>query len=353
MFKFITIILTIAFSTDLEYGPYIDILTDTTVGLRYSFKLPKQSWLSWGPHPKCEMYLTFFGPQKKVTANIYALQPDKEYCYRIYVDLDNSKNSYVAYSSIFKTFTKSTSTEFNFVAFTDINADIQQIIDMLNIAIDTKTALAILYSEIEEDNDHKYFLNYSSFISKIPFYLPLIKNNMDELTKKPKKNFLNLFRFSYGDKPPYYYYIDIANSRLIFIDLINSNFNKTFYLKQKEWLENTALVAEKEWFFLILNTKMNDEESVFLKKLRKPNIDLIIEFGENTYYRSKKIIDNKEIIVVSLGTNLKKNDEIDVNYHTDFYSQIRGVLKIKVDSKKMELFYMNQNQTIDRLVFNK
>lgn len=355
MMKLMLITIITIFSNNIEYGPYIDILTDTTISLRYSLKTPKQSWFSWGLSPKCDMYLTYFGPQNKVTTNLYSLQSDKEYCYNIYLEVDNSTFSYIASSSTFKTFNKSTSTEFNFLVFTDLNKNYQEVVENLNLTIDSKTVLAILYSEIGQDYQLNYFYNYSKFISKIPFYLPLTENNMDEQYKNPKKNFQNLFRFSYNGNPPYYYYVDVANTRFIFIDLIKSNFNKSFYIKQMEWLENIALISNKDWIFIITNTKISNKENnpqivSLLDRLKKYRVDLIIEHGQIDYSRSKKYFDNDEIIIISIG----KSNEYDLNTEQlDFHSNKNGILKVTISSRKMELYYISQNNTIDHLVYQK
>ncbi|MCX7905695.1 MAG: hypothetical protein N2446_03220 [Elusimicrobiales bacterium] len=357
MITLLFIIISLIHLQEPVYGPYILNATDNTITLKYALNKPIKSWLGWGIYPKCDTYLTFFGPQKNVVSTIYGLQSDKNYCYTLYLPVENSTFSYIFSSATFHTITNSTSLPFNFIVFTDLNGYASEICNSLDFIIDTRTQFAIYFGSITENSSNgipSYFSNYSKFISKIPFYIPAIEHNFDYEKGLINKQFQNYFYFSYNGISPYYYYIDVGTVRLLLIDLIKSKMSKKFFLEQKKWLEKTLETTSKDWIIAVFNTDisvMDEETEKIIEILSNKGVDLIIHYGNSKYLRRKIFHNNNlEIISLSIGEKVLSDD---VEYF-EFKSDIDGIIKINIDYKKLEIFYLDfQFKEIDHLVYQK
>lgn len=348
------------FSQDLSYGPYLNMVTDSSVNIRYGFSNPKKSWFSWGIYPRCDMYLTFFAPQKNITTTLYALQPEKEYCYILYLPVEDSTFSYIASSATFYTLNTSSTSSFNFLVFTDINGGFnEKLKDSLGLVIDTDTRFAIYFGSItktEENDIPSYFLNYSSFISKLPFYIPLIEYNFDYERTAPVADFSRYFHFSSNGVSPYYYYVDVGGVRVIFIDTIKSQLDKRFLSRQIEWLKKTLSSTSKDWVFIVSNSIIyhsDPQQGSELKNIsdiiESHNVDFIIQFGDIKYARRKNL--TTDSIIIWLGE--KKREGYKEEFF-DFASDIDGIVKVSVQDKKVEVFYLSYAlKEVDHLVYQK
>lgn len=348
------------FSSELRYGPYINMATDSSINLRYGLSNPQKSWLSWGINPKCDIYLTFFAPQKNINTTLYGLQPEKEYCYVLYLPVENSTYSYIASSSTFYTLNNSSS-PFSFIIFTDLNLGFSnQLDDALTVMIDSHTRFSVYFgsiTKISENEVPSYFLNYAKFISKIPFYIPLIEQNFDYEKEGPITDFQRFFYFSYSGIFPYYYYVDIGNMRMIFIDTIKSQLNKGFYFKQIEWLKNILSSTTKDWLVIVSNSNIypeNPEETTGFERMidiiNNNNVDFVIQFGSFKYARKKSL--TTDTLILWVGEN---NVEVrqDANFF-DFISNVDGIIKFIVNQKRIDIIYLDYNlKEVDHLVYQK
>lgn len=362
----IILLINVLFSSELSYGPFISHISDTSAVIRYVIKEPSPSWVGWGINPKCDMYMTFFAPQKSITLPLYLLQSAREYCYKIYLPLENSTFTYIASSSTFKTLSVSTDNAFNLIIFTDINQTYSNdISSAINNLIDANTQFVIYFPgemEIDNENQFVFFKKYSNLIRKIAFYIPVTEYVFDHDKNSYLKDFYKMFIFSYNGINPYYYYIDMGNTRLIFIDVVNSKINSKFLSIQKEWLKKN-IVSSYRWTFIIANGILFGEENPEINKLSeivsKANVDLVIQFGEDVYSRKKIITENEnQINLITLGKRkenfIGENNVSDYSYITEFQTNTDGIIKLSVDNIKSEISFFDQEiKKLDNLVYQK
>ncbi|MGC9069796.1 MAG: metallophosphoesterase family protein [Elusimicrobiales bacterium] len=366
--KLLFLLLSFVFPSEIGFGPYINAVTDSSAIIKYGFKRPSISWVSWGISPKCDMYMTFFAPQKSLTLPLYALQPGKEYCYRIYLPIENSTFSYIASSSTFMPFNISSTSSFSFVVFTDLNSGYSYELDnLLKKIMEDNIMFSVYYGSMTKTDNgyYQFFSRYAYFIKKIPFYIPVIEHNFDYQTSFAVKDFARFFYFSYHGNSPYYYYFDNSNARFVFVDLIKSSQSPRFLADQLEWLEKTLSSNKKDWLFIILNDSLFSSNLPGIKKISQTIIkskpDFIIQYGNKTYRREKIYYDDShfEAILITIGEKQILNyDEIQSGEGrmivSEFETNEDGVLKISVDSLKTELGYFNLDiKKLDSLVYQR
>ncbi len=361
-------LISFAFSSEINFGPYLTAVNDSSVIVKYVLKKPSISWVSWGINPKCDMYMTFFAPQKFITLPIYALQSGKDYCYRVYLPVENSTFSYIASSSTFTPFYISSASTFNFIAFTDLNSGYStDLYNLLKNVMEDKPMFAVYFGSMTKSNDENYdfFARYAYFIKKIPFYIPIIEQNFDYQTSSALRDFVRFFHFSYNGNSPYYYYFDNGNARFVFVDLIKSQQDSRFLSNQIEWLKKTFSSNQKTWLFVISNDNLFSYDSQKIKKIHdviiKYNPDFIIQYGSKGYSREKISYNNSQLqsIVITLGEkrdfniNESKNIEQAVLVN-EFKTDYNGVLKLSVNPSKVELTYLDYSmKKLDYLVYQK
>lgn len=343
-------------ATYIEYGPYINSIDETFIGLRYTFSKPVESWLTWGEAPQCKRYLTYFPPQKNVSTFLYGISPGKNYCYNVYLPIENSTYSYIASSGSFYSLFSSSTSIFNFILFVENSTS--DIISLLDLNITTNTQFVVYFptsdiSMIPDTNIPRYFDIYSKFIKDIPFICPLTEFVYNFETKTIDNNYLKFFTFDPSNGfSPYYYHLDIANTRIIFIDLIASLNHPKIFKEQINYLKKVLSNTSKIYNIIVLNQRIypeieiNKNLSVITKLLSDSKVSLVIQYSNYPYERGIFLESNYDnTVYITLGYP----SGFEGGLNAEFSSNENGILKIDI-AHSIDIQYINySNKIIDRI----
>jgi len=372
---FILFLLSSVIFSGIINGPYIDNLSNNSAFLRFTTDKPTISWFGWGEFPKCDKYITFLPFKKDHTINLYGLKSDTKYCYSIFLPLENSTYSYVASSSTFSTFMDESKSTYSFVVYsnTALNTD-EENKKIVSLILSSHTDINFvinLGNFLKKDNNDFIFpLEFGDIAKIFPIYTVLGSNEykffdggllLDEYRK--------MRGFSKNGVSPHYYYVDISNSRLIFLDgnpKIKNSLSLKKGSKQYNWLEEVLSFSKsKKWIFVLLNEpiypsfnieKNSDIEDLFIKY----HVDFVFQNGEN-YLRTKKIkygIESDDgIFYVNIGKIItdgsNQYNQIDDGTIDCLYNK-KGLLKVSIEDKKILLDYLDlDGNFIDKFVYSK
>jgi len=315
----------------IERGPYLEDMSEKSVVIRYRTDIPTSSWLTYGVYPDCDRFSTVSRIVKEHKVNLNGLLPDTTHCYRIYLPVLGSTNSYKADEAVFKTFPDEKATSFSFLSFGDSGSNSEpqkKIAEMMskfsNVYFTLHTG-DLVDSGLDADANSQYFKMYGEMLKKIPFYIALGNHDYGkDFNSEETKNFLKENFTLYHNCPlnglcPHYYYFDIANARFIILDSnrfygINSAPELTKGSAQYLWLEKVLKNTNKTWKFIVLHEPVyssgehgiiEDENNTLAPLFEKYGVDIVFQGHDHNYERTKPIKENLPdetgVIYITLG----------------------------------------------------
>lgn len=365
-------------STSITRGPYFNYLDKENATIRYLLDKADISWFAWGENPYCDKYLTPMIPKENNYINLYGLKPQKDYCYKIYLNIDNSTYVYVASSSTFKTFYDDTVSSFSFIIMgnTGYNSFDENLTISSSIFIFLDVMFFINTGNISQDGtitsiDDNFFKPFSNIIKSYPIYLTLGPIEYGNSAEKDEYNFLkeNYTKYFYSINGffPHYYFFDVANARFIFLDNNSLNGIKSapslkVGTKQYKWLEDLLKSSKnKKWIFVVLNSPLypyvvedNETRNNLEELLLKYNVNFVIQNGYDNYLRTKPIkygvYDENGIMYLVVGGSNFYNNEKDSEV-TDTYFNEKGFVYFKIHETYAEIIYYNLSlESLDKFV---
>jgi len=365
---FIYFLISTILSASIINGPYIDNISKDSACFRFTIEESTISWFGWGEDPKCDKYITPLLPKKDQVVDIYGLKSGVKYCYSIFLPLLNSTYTYLAASSTFTTFFDETKSTYSFIIYSNT---------FLNTKDENKRIVSIILSS---HTDISFIINLGNFIKKtdtefiypgdfkdiaLSFPIYTLNGEHEHNDKDILYHYGKMRNFSKNGFPPYYYYIDISNSRFIFLDrnLDNGSDSLKKGSKQYRWLNEVLKFSNnKKWIFIFINKPLYpfsyfekdfDLEELFLNY----KVDFVFQNGKN-YIRTKKIKygieDDEGIFYITLGeideNLLIENDDpiIDCNYMQ------KGIIKVSINDETLSLDYYDLDlKLIDKFLYSK
>ncbi len=362
---------------------YIDNLSDSEFSIGYETDINSYGWVGWGDFPKCDRYITPTSIKKNQKINLYGIKSGKKYCYTVFLPLDNSTYSYVASSGVFLSLYDDTVSSYSFIVTgnTVFNTEDE------NLKL-SSASFSLIYEEplflIHTGNILKYendintpFYGIENIVKSKPiFSVPGPKEYGEKKEKGEgykflQKNYSPYRAFSRNGAVPHYYYIDVSESRFIFLDDNNLNDIKDAPsikrgTKQWLWLENTLKYSkDKKWIFVVTNHPLypsyawdeadrNSLEELFIKY----KVDIVFQNGGDFFLRTKKLkygqYDENGVYYMTIGgANIYQTYPIEDEI-SDIKLNIKGFLYIKVNNLNIDMIYYDYmfNQ-LDRFVYSK
>jgi len=353
-------------------GPYIDNLSKDTLSLRFNTDDITVAWFSWGEYPKCDKYLTVLVPKKDHTVNLYGLKPSTKYCYNIFLPLENSTFSYLVSSSVFTTFFDETYSSFSFIVYSNTvlnSMDENRKLVSLIISSHTDISLCVnLGNFLNSTLDFVFPGEFKDISAYLPIYTALASREYENYKDKLLKDEYRRFRsFSKNGFSPHYYYVDIATSRLIFLDNnpeVKNSVSLKKQTKQYQWLKEVLEYSNsKKYLFVFINdgiypSSMDinmDLEETFLKY----KVDFVFQNGNFPYLRTRKIKYGTEsddgIFYIMLGNENYSQTFKDISdIPIEVIYKNKGFLKVSVYEQSVYMDYYNfDGSLIDKFVYSK
>jgi len=371
------------YSANITLGPYIDNLSNSQTSIVYETDVPSPAWLGWGDWPKCDRYITPLPVKKRQRINIYGIKPGKKYCYNLYLPVTNSTYSYIASSSTFFSFYDESISSFSFILFsnTSYNSEDENIkFSSAVISHFDENMLLLLNvgNMLKYSTDYvKIFYGIEGVVKTKPVFNSMGPSEYGDNKEKYEgykfiqSNYSPYRAFTRNGVVPHYYYVDVSNSRFIFLD--NNNLNEikdapSFKkgTKQWLWLEDVLKYSkDKKWIFVILNHPVypsqswNEEDRGSLEELLlKYRVDFVFENGSENFLRTKKIkygtYDENGIYYIMLGgvnvyQTYPEDEEI-----IDSKLNIKGFLYTKINDYNIDMTYYDYSlNQLDRFVYSK
>lgn len=376
--------------------PYIENASKEYISFKYIVDIQTRSWVSWGEYPRCSKYLTPMPVKENQIVWLYGLKQNTEYCYNIYLPVENSTFSYVASSSTFKTFFDETVSSYTFVVIgntgyntSEYNIKLASSVieissDNLNFLIHTGN---ISVTGVDSDADEVYFKPFADVLKSYPVFIALSKgdygNNFskNEGVKFLEENFNKYHALPRNGIYPHTYYVDISDSRFIFIDT-------SYYLgikdvpsldiksKQYKWLKSALSYSKnKRWLFIVMNMPLYSTAETLSEEVKdnlenlfiKYGVDFVIQGYNRVYERTKPIkngvYSENGIVYLTVGggENMENEDtgeNVDAENNThgyiDFSSFKKHFAYVRVEGDSLEIKVYNDNlNIIDQFYYRK
>ncbi|GHT42756.1 hypothetical protein FACS189437_10710 [Bacteroidia bacterium] len=258
------------FAAELIRGPYVEDPTLTTAVVKWSTDVPAQSWLEYGPKPKCGQIMTNSpeGTEHKVT--LHGLASNKEYCYKVYVLNNNGDGVQSPAEGSFKTLYSPERKVVKFVIFGNTAGGGTLAETLAEKASAHNPDFFIHTGNLVTDGlasnvNSEFFGPLAPALLKAPMFIAVGEKEYGaNMEKQDSKNFFrqNYSRFhsmTWSRGTPNYYYFDTANARFIFLDASIASgavhapsINKDS--AQYTWLKNSLAATESgKWKIVIMH----------------------------------------------------------------------------------------------------
>jgi len=371
----------------IERGPYIENMSKETANLRFRTDVATVSWLTYGDYPDCDRFATVSRITGEHSVNLNGLLADTSHCYRIYLPVDGSTNSYKAEESYFKTFKDDKSVEFSFLAFgpSGMPEEDEKIAGLMSVAGNADFVLHtgnLAGMGKDEDAETAYFSRYRDMLKKTPFFVALGNYEYGpDYDKKESWKFIRENYFPYHSWPrngsgPYYYYFDTANARFAVLDA------NLFYgalsapplakdSQQYKWLEIVLkTAADKTWKFVAVHQPLYSSaqngpapglKEALAPLLEKYGVDIVFQGHAGVYERTKPLKadlpDEDGVIYVTLGggggRKMEAGEDEDEDW-TEAFSSNPHYSFITVQDKKLEMkVHDSGGEVLDEIIIQK
>lgn len=314
----------------ISRGPYLEDFSKNSAVIRFRTVPATFSWLTYGAYPDCERFTTFSGFNSEHNVRLNGLLSDTTHCYRIYLTVDGSTNSYKAKEGYFRTFRDETTAIANFLVFGSSHEDISQQKELVKAAEKLEDAEFIIHtgnltrSGLDISSDEEFFSVYDPLLSKLPFYCALgpldygPNYNSKEGVGFLKENFVRYHSAARNGMSVHYYFFDQGNARFIFLDsnayagsLYSPSLKKDS--KQYAWLEYVLKNTKQTWKFVILHHPLyssfmqpiDEQRDTLAAMFETYGVDIVFQYGGAGYERFKPIRDGEEdesgVVYICLG----------------------------------------------------
>ncbi|MDR0291605.1 MAG: metallophosphoesterase [Elusimicrobium sp.] len=227
-FLFLVLPLTV-FAGELIRGPYVEDPTLTTAVVRWSTNVPAQSWLEYGPKPKCNQIMSNSpaGIEHRVTLN--GLASNKEYCYKVYVLNNRGDGVQSPAEGSFKTLYSPERKMVKFVIFGNTAGGGALTRELADKAAGYNPDFFIhtgnlVTGGLAANVNAEFFTPFAPALRKAPMFIAVSDKEYGEAAdKQDNKNFFrqNYSRYhamSWSRGSPNFFSFDTANARFIFLD---------------------------------------------------------------------------------------------------------------------------------------
>jgi 3',5'-cyclic AMP phosphodiesterase CpdA len=324
-------------------------------------------------------------PRKKEHSLVlHGLIPNTKFCYKIYVQNDSETGVQQPIEGTFKTLYSPERKIVNFLVVGNTSAAA----DGSNEEIKNRMAQSMANYEADflihtgdmvasglvADADKEFFTPYQKILQNSPLLVALGEDEYgpDRATNEGK-GFLTTQYRSIHSMPlskgtPFYYYIDTANARFIFLDT-NNVYDAIFAAKlsdkapQLEWLKTSLSSTDAaKWKIVVLHHPVysSGKEEDRLSKLLAPifeanKVNLVIQGHQGAYERTAPIKNDMvartgpTYITVAGGGKFFEPSSYNIDWSSKYY-EIPHFAHVQIVDRKLSLrVYTHDNRRIDAL----
>lgn len=364
-------------------GPYTQDAEPTTAVIRFSTDEPSEAWIEYGPQGNCSLIMTNSPKQKNHIITLHGLIPNTQFCYKVYIENNESTGVQEAQSGTFTTAYTAERKELNFLVLgntSDPNNNAGTIKKQLaNAMLNYKADFLIHTGNIATDGllNNAYtdfFAPFKELLKNMPYMAALGQDEYGpNRADKAGKGFLganyrviNSMPWSKGT--PNYYYYDTANARIVFIDT-NNLYDAIFAPQldknsnQYTWLKNAlATAGADKWKIVVLHHPVyssgasEDKLSQLLAPLFEAHkVNLVLQGHQGAYERTKPIrssqADRNGPIYITIGGAGRLFEPASYsNEWTSKYYATPHFAHIQIVDRKLSLrIYTHEDKKIDAL----
>ena len=368
------------FAAELIRGPYVEDPTLTTAVVKWSTNIPAQSWLEYGPKPKCNQIMANSPEGMEHKAVLQGLASNKEYCYKVYVLNNKGDGVQSPAEGSFKTLYSPDRKLVKFVIFGNTAGGGE-----LSRALPEKAAsynpdFFIHTGNLATDGlaanaNTEFFAPFAAALRKAPMFIAVSDSEYggekDRLENKNffRQNYSRFHNMSWSRGSPNFFSFDTANARFIFLDA--SATEGAVYAPsadqdspQYNWLKNALATTESgKWKIVIMHAAPYstgakgsnlDARDAFSSLFEYYGVNVVFQGADFNYERTFPVKDGLEnprgVPYMTFGTGaapqITKREHPE-DWTARFYSgQVYGVGEI-VDRKLTIKVYSMDDKLIE------
>ncbi|MDR0734899.1 MAG: metallophosphoesterase [Elusimicrobiota bacterium] len=369
-------------------GPYVEDAEQTTAVIKWATDVPTPAWIEYGPEGKCSQLMAVASKREEHSLTLHGLIPNTKFCYKIYVMNADETGTQEPAQGTFKTLYSAERKIVNFLVVGNTSSPHEGSTDEI------KRTAAQSMSGYEADfivhtgniaadgtasgNNADFFIPFAPALQNAALLAALGEDEYGPNRNAEKEgrgflaaNYRRIHTMPWSKGTPYYYYIDTANARLIFLDTnfvygVPNASKLELKSSQYEWLKNALSTADSaSWKIVVLHHPVYssgpvpDKLSAMLAPLFEAyKVKLVIQGRQGAYERTAPIIRDQKAgtgqtgpiyITVGGGGKLFEKKEF-YNEWSSKYFEVPHFAHIQIVDRKLSLrVYTHDNKRIDAL----
>jgi hypothetical protein len=365
-------------------GPYVEDAQQTTAVIKWATDAPAPAWIEYGPEGKCSQLMAVSPKKTEHSLVLHGLIPNTKFCFKVYVQNNAESGVQEPVEGAFKTLFSPERKVVNFLVAGNTSAPAASASDEIKTRIAESMSKYesdflvhtgnIAASGLEADADGEFFTPYQKVLKNNPLLVALGADEYgpDRETEEGRgfltAHYRKIHSMPWSRGTPFYYYIDTANARLIFLDT-NHAFGAAYASKlepkspQFEWLKTALSGADSsKWKIVVLHHpvyssgRTEDRLSQLLAPLFEDNkVNLVIQGHQGAYERTTPIRhgaaakSGPTYITIGGGGKFFEPSSYSNEWSSKYY-EIPHFAHIQIVDRKLSLrVYTHDNRRIDAL----
>lgn len=384
-FLFLTFLLSAASlnAATIVRGPYVEDPQQTTAVIKWATDTPSASWIEYGPEGKCSQLMAISPKKTEHSLVLHGLIANTKFCYKVYVENHEGDGAQEPLEGSFKTLFSPERKIVNFLVMGNTSSDNDSTLEIKSKMAQTMAGYEsdfivhtgnIASSGLIPDSNKQFFTPYASALKTSPLLVALGADEYgpNRATSEGRgfltANYRRIHSMPWSRGTPFYYYIDTANARIIFLDT-NYVYDAIGASKlgdktpQLDWLKaSLASTDSAKWKIVVLHHPVyssgatEDKLSRLLAPIFEANrVNLVIQGHQGAYERTKPIRHEAAAkagpTYITIGGSGKFFEPS--SYQNDWtakYYEIPHFAHIQIVDRKLSLrVYTHDNKRIDAL----